>query len=181
MNCKKTLLVFWFLAANTKPLKFCKESFYFLLREKKDTGCCQRQMSDSDVRIVFYTSLYRAKKGMGPMKEEQLTILLGSLCSSHKMLQELCLSECSQKKISLPPPTFPHFPLSLDLYWLGMYWFVLLFYSLWHSKTELYFSEKQLINSWTNGVLISVERFKYIVNIVNISLSVSSTFLKRGA
>lgn len=92
---QKTLLVFWSLAANTKPLKFCKESFYFLLREQKDTGCCRRQMSDSDVRIVFYTSLYRGKKGMGPMKEEQLTTLLGSLCSSRKMLPELCLSECS--------------------------------------------------------------------------------------
>lgn len=96
VNCKKNkFAIFWSLTTNTKPLKFHKEGLYFLLRGQKGTGYSSAN-SDSNTRISFYMSLYwKKKERLGANEEEQLNILLGSLCSSLKVLQVLCLSEHS--------------------------------------------------------------------------------------
>ena len=59
-TAKEKFLVFWSLATNTNPLKFYKESLYFLLKGRRALASL-RQMSDSDIGIFFYMSLYRNK------------------------------------------------------------------------------------------------------------------------
>lgn len=162
---KKKFLVFWSLAKNTNPLKFYKEGLYFHLRGQKGTGHSKANEWFWYENLLLWVCTEKKKRRLGGNEGGTTEHSIKSLCLSFQVLQVLCLSECSQKNTSFSSPSpFPLKSWSLHIR-LGMCLSVFLFFSLKHSKTELNFAEKQLINSWTSRVLISLGRFQDTLNL----------------
>lgn len=133
INCKTVSSQFAGLWLQTQNLgSFIKKACTFFWEGRRALAS-PGLISDSNIRISFYMGLYwKKKKRLGANVEEQLNILLGSLCSSLKVLQVLCLSEHSHKKNLTSFSNLSLFPLKSSslLVRLGMCLSVLLFFSL---------------------------------------------------